>query len=336
MYAAKSIVPLSDHSGELSFRRRTGWMPIVPGVLDYDALVMGDEPSGPMLAFIACEAAPFPPAPAHGHASDSLRLCICGHQLQGGKSYGPGEFRIQEGWVPYAAEGFGDDGMWGIIALADRRGARTRHADPTRDVTPSEMRFRTAQKERNRAFGIEIDDMLSDEPSHTAGPSAVATTLGPLGNSGKLDGSFADRSSWLSIGPSVQIVVALLGDAVTGPVFVFVATEPGAVAMPSCRFGTELARIVVAGGYDAGGTRLAPGDARVHAAGARCDAVVAGPEGLHELIVLADRRHAEAIALDGGRISWPAAIGTLVRNLTHELTSRSAPLRVRSLAPRPD
>jgi hypothetical protein len=40
--------------------------------------------------------------------------------------YGPGEFRFQQGWKPYGADGVaaGPDGGWTVLMFADRRGVR--------------------------------------------------------------------------------------------------------------------------------------------------------------------------------------------------------------------
>src|SRR5205823_252902 len=71
---------------------------------------------------------PIPTGTAHGHDSDSWRMSLLGESHMGTATYGPGEFRFQQGGKPYGKDDFaaGPNGGYHLVMFADRRGFRTR------------------------------------------------------------------------------------------------------------------------------------------------------------------------------------------------------------------
>src|SRR5260370_25666960 len=118
----------------LSFSRAEEWGGLVfPAGFEF----LGDPERGPVIRMMA-----MPPglstdgedgksAPPHGHASDNFRIALRGALRMGARSYGSGEFRLQQGWKPYGPDTVaeGPDGGWEMLMFADRRGMRMR---PTR------------------------------------------------------------------------------------------------------------------------------------------------------------------------------------------------------------
>src|SRR5688572_23635358 len=97
--------------------------------------------------------------------------------------------------------------------MGDRRGTRGRPAG----------REDTEMDETN-AYVAEVlglgGDLVSDDPADGSGPSALASTLGPPANSGKLNGSFAASDTWPTLCPGTRAAVTLMGDPECGPVVV--------------------------------------------------------------------------------------------------------------------
>ena len=98
------------------------------------AMLIGDPTCGPLI-----EATSRPPeeeepfrAPAHGHPSDNWRITLQGTTNMGKDAYGAGQFRFQDGGVPYAGDNlaWGPKGGFGILVFADRRGSPIRFVKP--------------------------------------------------------------------------------------------------------------------------------------------------------------------------------------------------------------
>ena len=277
---------------------------------------IGDATSGPVLALTALPPGKVqPPSIAHAHASDNFRLSILGDFEMGREHYGPGEFRFQQGWRPYPSDNNsqGPEGGWQIVMFGDRRGARMR---PVQIDDPSiEALVKSAHRVLAGAYGL-TGDVISDDPHDTAGPSALISTLGPTSNSGKLNGSFEDSDRWLDVAPGTRASVTLLGHRERGPVVVLVASEPGAIAMGRYCVGTEAFHMIVSGSCQIGKGRYETGDMRVQHAGRWCDRIVAGGEGLWELVVLGDRRYTQPATESE---PWSTTLFSLIADLQNEL-----------------
>ena len=320
MYGAQGLTFETTEFVELSFRALEGWTSFFNGAFSTNFVTAGDQLTGPALGLVAYAPGEFPKGPPHSHATDSLRLCLRGEYGIARTSYRPGDFRFQKGWVPYVDERFGVDGNWVLIMAGDRRGSRARPVDEELANSEMEMMIRQMSKSLTTSFGIEVDDWISDDPADTAGPSALVGTIGAPTASGKIDGSFADRDKWAAVGAGTRAAVTLLGAPHTGPVVVLSSTEPNERASARCAFDTEIVRMVVRGGCTIGDRSYEPGDIRIQLAGTWCDDVVAGPDGVDQLVVVGDRRHASATvdpALEG---QWPAGLASTVAQLAGRLS----------------
>jgi hypothetical protein len=279
----------------VSFRRPEQWTSFAPALqgthLDGVAagttsVLIGDGARGPLIVLTA-----LPPdeaaarTPAHMHASDSWRISLKGSMEMGKEAYAPGEFRFQEGWRPYPSDSFaqGPEGGWGLLIMGDRRGVRARMVG---EELPG---LAEAHRALALHFGI-TGDLVSDEPSETAGHAGLATTLGAITKGGKLVGSFADAGGWPEVSEQTRAHVSLLGAPDCGPLLVLAATSSGGLAAPGSTWETDTFRLVVSGSCTIGDEHYESGDARIQEAGVRCDPVVAGPDGLRELVVIGDRR----------------------------------------------
>jgi hypothetical protein len=241
----------------------------------------------------------------------------------GSETYNPGEFRFQDGWRMYGSEEIlnGPDGHWLFIIMADRRGFRRRGVvgwDPETPEAKGEIAM-----QHYLAKTCEFDGDLVDADGHVRpGPAALQTTLGRQSNSGKLNGSFADQENWRAVSDATRAVVSVMGEPTSGPVLILADTKPHEVAMAGCSFDTELLRFVVAGSCSIDGRIYQEGDIRLQLPGKPCGPVAAGPDGLREILVLGDRRHAAPTFTDGA--AWPAALGDIVQGLLEDLQARQS------------
>jgi hypothetical protein len=305
---------------DLSFRAPERW--IGPGAvqaasrvaetpLQATAVTMGDEEVGPVLLFLRLAPDVKPPdAPAHGHASDNWRISLRGTLPMGRELYGPGEFRLQEGWKPYASDNYaaGPDGGWSALLFADRRGIRMRH------VKAEESEPAVSNRLLAEWFGV-AGDLVSDSPEDAPGPSRMVTTLDDARRASHINAAFEDAGGWLeAAGTGSRFAVALMGDPAHGPVVVLVRTAPGGLALSSCSFGTEVFRMVVRGSHTIDGTAYESGDMRVDSPEARYGDVLAGPDGVDEVIVIGDRSGATRSALGTG--PWAEALAAEIDRLS--------------------
>jgi hypothetical protein len=252
---------------------------------------MGDAVAGPFLGlFYDAPSTPEqlagPPdlAPAHSHSCDNFRICMKGELIVGQERYHHGEFRLQQSGRPYGQDGDAPhvDGNWRIIFFADRRGFMVRPTNPE-----IRKQYRAAAAGAQERFGDLLPEMLDDDDGGVVGMVTNLTT--PLSRLGHVDGSFRDAGTWGTLGAS-KVAAALLGLPDLGPVVLLLRTPAAQVAAPACTFGTEGFRLVVGGSYTLGGQERTMGDMRFQAADTSWERVVAGPDGLDEVVILGDRR----------------------------------------------
>jgi hypothetical protein len=320
MYSAWGTKHSTETLAELSFHDTGAW-PIRFGDMANTSVKVGDDTCGPIIGPVACQPGTVPPpAAAHAHASDTFRIILRGTFKMGPEMYGPGEFRFQQGWRPYPGEdALGDDGLWMAVFVADRRGMRARYVKEPPPDSPEAQVAVEMHRYFGRTYELKGGDVwFSDDPKDTAGPSALASSLGPI-KSGKRNGSFADADSWTTSHPGTREAVSILGDPICGPVVVLTATEPNGVVTPPCRFDTEVFRMIVAGACEIDGRRYEKGDMRIDRAGEWFGPVVAGPEGMQQVVVIGDRRHATPTMESTADES---AIGGVIHELLDELNAR--------------
>lgn len=270
------------------------------------ALLMGDEETGPALLFLRLKPGITPPnAPAHGHASDTWRMSLLGTLPMGPDSYDAGEFRFQQGWKPYATDNYahGPEGGWTALLFADRRGMRVRHVG-AKDEVPTPLDLALAEW-----LGIK-GDLTSDDPATAPGPSILATTLDETRTGARINGSFLDRSGWTEL-PVGRLAAASIGTSASGSVVLLAGVEPSEPALSSCTFASDVFRMVVRGSYTLDGETYVAGDMRVQEAGTPIGEATAGPDGLDEVIVVADA--AAAVPSAAGDPTWADAIAEVVR-----------------------
>jgi hypothetical protein len=121
------------------------------------------------------------------------------------------------------------------------------------------------------------------------------------------------------------MAVGIAGEPTCGPVLVFLACGAGREAIPSRSIGTEAIVAPTSGSVEANGVELTQGDVRMEEANVRHPALVAGPEGVHLVVVFADRR-ALRTALDHGGIDGPlsGALSSVLADLELQLALRAA------------
>jgi hypothetical protein len=317
VYRILSTTPMPEVDGHVdaSYTDRSGWSEdlgakILP-------MMVGDDHCGPfvVLSYVEPSEEQMPLSFAHSHASDNWRISVRGTTNMGHDTYEQGQFRFHDGGVPYASDNFawGPDGGYGIIMFADRRGFAIRpvKAEIAERVTP-------AQEAAGAFLGIDMQDPCPGAP-------AIATTMGPTSRA-HLDGGFDTSDRWDEIAPGVRMAAGLAGEPACGPVLVFLDCAAGCEALPTRRIGTETIVAPVTGSVVAAGSTLAQGDVRLEQADVEHPAVVAGPDGVQLVLVVADRRALRS-ALGDGTVAGAlgATLSTVLADLQRDLASaRSA------------
>ncbi len=305
-------VPVDGHV-DLSYTDRAGWSDAEAKILP---IMVGDEQCGPfvVLSYVEPNEEQMPLSFAHAHASDNWRITVRGTTNMGRDTYPQGQFRFHDGGVPYASDNFawGPDGGYGIIMFADRRGFAIRPVKPeiAEKIGPQ-------QAAAGAALGIDVQDPCPGAP-------AIATTMGPTVRA-HLDGGFDTADTWQEIAPGLRMAAGLAGEPTCGPALVLLDCAAGVEVMPARSIGTEVIVAPVSGSIEAAAVVLEQGDVRVEEAGAEQPPLVAGPNGVQLVVIVADRR-ALLTALDaptlGGAVG--GALSRVVPELQGELALRVA------------
>ena len=313
------VVGLESNGEELdlSFRRppladRSG-APVLIGI--------GDPVVGPLVGLFydapsTREQLAGPPdlTPAHSHPCDNFRIVMKGELWVGQERYHHGQFRLQRSGRPYGSDGDAPhiDGNWRIIMFADRRGHRVRPTNP-------ELRKAAASAEAEARTKEWVGDVLPVVlPDDHDGVDGLVTTIDkPFSKLGHIDASFSEAQTWEPVGAS-HLSMTLLGVHEAGPVVILQRTPPGAPATPPMTLGSDAFRCVIEGSYDLGGRVLEMGDTLVRAAQRPWEAAVAGPQGVDEVIVIADRRGAAA-SVGTGDSEWADTVDAIVERLGGQL-----------------
>jgi hypothetical protein len=304
-------MPAVDGHVDVTYTDRSGWSHDLGATVL--PIMVGDDHCGPfvVLSYVEPSEEQMPLSFAHAHASDNWRISVRGTTNMGRDTYEQGQFRFHDGGVPYASDNFawGPDGGYGIIMFADRRGFAIRpvKAEIAERVTP-------AQEAAGAFLGIDMQDPCPGAP-------AIATTMGPTTRS-HLDGGFDTSEQWDEIAPGVRMAAGLAGEPACGPVLVFLDCAAGCEAVPTRLIGTETILAPVTGSIVSAATTLAQGDVRVEEADVEHPAVVAGPDGVQLVLLVADRRALRS-ALDAGTVadSLGAALSKVLANLQGDLGS---------------
>jgi hypothetical protein len=279
---------------------------------------MGDPVSGPLVGlFFDAPSTPEqlagPPdlAPAHSHPSDNFRIVMKGELWVGQDRYHHGEFRLQRSGRPYGTDGDAPhvEGNWRVIVFGDRRGQRVR-------PTNQELRAQYSSPEmiaRTKEFYGDILPVVLDDIDD--GVDGLVTTIDkPFSRVGHVDASFGESDTWNPIGDGARAAVSLLSLHDVGPVVILQRTPARRVATPAATFDGDVFRCVIGGSHERAGEKVEMGDTRVQAAGVPWEAVVSGPDGLDELIIVGNRQGAVP-TVAGDTDGWAATLDGILAGL---------------------
>lgn len=301
----------ADGNIDLDFRQPESWRRTGDG--HGLGMMLGDEVAGP---FVYLSSYPpqdemMPTAFAHAHASDNWRITVRGTTNMGKDAYTDGQFRFQDGGVPYASDNFawGPDGGFGLIMFADRRGFAI---NPVKKEIAAKVV--PEQEAVGRALGIDMQDPCPGAP-------AIATTLGSTARGHLIDG-FETADDWTQLAPGVRAVASLLGEPECGPVLLLLDCDAGAEALPARTIGTEVLVALLSGDVGVSERTLEQGDVRIVEAGLAAPPMVAGSSGARLAVIIADRR-ALAAALAEGAFgdAWTSALSSVLDTLRADLVA---------------
>src|SRR5262249_7577158 len=128
-------------------------------------------------------------------------------------------------------------------------------------------------------LGIDMQDPCPGAP-------AITTTMGSTVRA-HLDGGFDTSDGWQEIAPGVRMAAGLAGERTCGPVLIFLDCDAGCEAVPNHSIGTEVIVAPVSGSIAAGGAVLQQGDVRVEESDVEHAALVAGPDGVQLVLIVA-------------------------------------------------
>jgi hypothetical protein len=302
----------------LSFRDAEDWNKLKAPPLEGRqlALLLGDDDVGPLVVCVT-----FPPsdeemerALAHGHDSDNWRITLLGESHMGPATYGPGEFRFQDGGKAYGADDYaaGPDGGYALLVFADRRGF------PIRPVQEKHKeRYRQLATKGGEVLGITVAD------PYPSSDQALRTTLGSTNKAGAREGSFAQADSWPEIGPGLRATAAIMGSPAAGPIVLLLDAHESTRVVPSCQLSTDLLLLVVAGSCTIDGHLLEMGDMRLQLPDERLPTVFAGPDGVSLVMLVADRRAFPAAEVEANEFGhqWNDALDAVVRGLVDDVAA---------------
>jgi hypothetical protein len=281
-------------------------------------MAIGDPEAGPLIGlFYDAPSTPEQLAgdtdltPAHSHPCDNFRVVMKGELWVGQERYHHGEFRLQRSGRPYGADGDAPhvEGNWRIISFADRRGHRVRPTNPELRKQYSSPEVIERMKDY---YGDLLPVILPDEDDGVQG--LVTTIDKPFSKQLHIDATFDEAGTWDDVGDA-RIAVSIMGVHDVGPVYIVQHTPAGAVATPSMTFDSDVFRCVIDGTALTGGTTLEMGDTRTRPPGTTWDEVIAGPDGLNEVIIVGDRRGAAPTVLGDDLGEWADYLASTVARL---------------------
>ena len=304
-------IEASDGKVDLDFRDPSRWPAYVGNGFGVTTM-LGDEQAGPMV-FLSS----FPPNPeqmptgfSHAHASDNWRITVRGTTNMGRDAYTEGQFRFQDGGVPYPSDNvaWGPEGGFGIIMFADRRGFAIR---PVKAEIAE--RLGPQQEQVGKTLGIDMRDPCPGAP-------AIATSVGGT-TRGQLVSGFERADSWPEVTSGVRLTAALLGEPSCGPVMLLTRGAPGTTVLPARLISTEVVQAVVAGTATIGDEVLDSCRVRIEEADTAGAPIVAGPDGLSLVTIVADRRAVSDLSAAFGDGPWTRSVAAQLDGLRAELSA---------------
>ena len=128
-------------------------------------------------------------------------------------------------------------------------------------------------------------------------------------------GTFSDREGWQVLSDGTEVAVMLLGEATHGPAVIVSHNPPNRVEIGRHHLGSDTFRLVVDGSVGVGKASFGPGQYRQSMAGSDEEAVVHGPEGSNQVLILADRASVHLTTEDAGSLSDPTQWDELQKEL---------------------
>lgn len=299
---------------ELSYRNRDAWPNFsARGSIKAQTFDFGDPDAGPMIQLglvsnVDGETLDWKHGqdPVHHHGSDQFRVVSGGDWLLANEPLPAGNYSFQEaGWVYQEHPGEGG-AAWMLLVMGDRRGA---HA--TLRFAGDHKTFADAHNGHYlNDYGGEYGDAKPyPHPAGHKGLAGISTSAGAC-NWGYMFGAIADLDEGAD---GIAALTGVLGDETVGPIVHVLKCSANRSPLPACTYSTETLLIIVKGSCSIGASTYQPGDLRVQPAGKRLEHIVAGPNGLEAVLIIADRR-AQA-SFETAAPAWVGQTRTVLDNL---------------------
>jgi hypothetical protein len=245
---------------------------------------LGDQATGPVVHLAAYpEGAPVYRTKAHSHRTDSFRLAVGPGAEQfkdGPKWLGHGDFLLMGANDRYVKTVSGD-GVHMFLLAADRRGYPHGYQQ---DLDNDQLL--AAWPAMSEKFFGEFWPVHESDDQAVHGLKASSALIG---KDRRVWGSFANRDGWHVMPDGSEVAVMLLADAEHGPAIILSHNQPNQVEIGNHHLATDTFRLVLDGTVGVGETTYGPGQFRQSRARSHQGAVVHGPNGSNQILVLADR-----------------------------------------------
>jgi hypothetical protein len=275
-----------------AFGATRGWstLPLEPTTHQV-RIFMGDAEAGPLVWLFdgppieRDDGATHSKHYAHLHHTPTFRMAL-GDELQqlllNNRWYGPGEYFLLDANKRYS-DPHSFAGYRELLVFADRRGLNPTSKD---NVGQSEAQLLARNNRLFGDFGPGLSRLHTCDDEAVAG-AAMSTRA--LDHGRKSNGCIYDQADWATLSDGSRVAAAFMGDGACGPIVIMTENAPGAEE-PAGTCGADLFRLIVRGNCSIGGEPLDAGAFMACEAGAALDAVVHGPQGSTQVLVVADRR----------------------------------------------
>ena len=264
-----------------------GWM--TPNPAGFEGMrqamfLLGDPKTGPAILFTDREPGPEAGIRAHHHRAGTFRIMIGEEPKQikhAGRWMGFGDFFAIDSKVMYA-ERLGSVHHLSLVMEADRRGSVSLFAKE--DLAQVAQTFKDRVKS---GFGFDWPVWERDED---ATPSKFVTTFAETPERfASIPGSL-DDDTWTVLSDGSAVAAVFLEGPEDGPLVVMTRNAPNAVEAPAGAYASDRLRLILQGDCRIGDRTYGAGQLRITAAGVSDEAIVHGPSGSTQLLILADRR----------------------------------------------
>jgi hypothetical protein len=269
------------------------------------AFALGDPTTGPSILLVTYpEGAPLRHSPAHSHRTDTFRVAVGPGAQQfkhGARWLGHGDF-VLAGANDRYVETLGTEGLGMFTLKADRRGWPHGYEQDVENDKLLAAWPATFEKffEAKDFWPLHQND---DQALH-----GIKVSFAHDPTQRRVWGSFSNREGWHVLSDGTEVAVMLLGDTEHGTAVIVSHNPPNAVEIGHHHLGSDTYRLVLDGSVTVGETSFGPGQYRQSSAGSDEEAVVHGPEGSNQVLVLADRASAllttEDAGTQGERTQW--------------------------------